>query len=140
MVWPNEHRFSRPRVFGAMCVTVAVLLVVLAFSAEASAGVIVNCDAMLSSEMAVSESPATPCPPMPLTRDNQRVLLHAGVTTGTGGAGSPSTNHGSGTVSAALTSLTTASVELAFSSRLRLCWRAFLPSALEDRFFRPPRV
>jgi len=140
MTCHREHRSCRASGFRAMCVAGAALVVWLVSLGDATAGVIVNCDAVLSGEMAAPQRPVDPQPAMPLIRDRQQPSLPPSVTNNAGGAGSqpPSVGPSAGLAALASEAPTTAQSNLV--SRLTLCSRISLPSPLEDRFFRPPRA
>ena len=128
-----------------LCVAIGAWAVWFSAAADADAGVIVATDLQMMGVqsvggMSASQSPAVPQPVSPLVRDRQQESLLNGTTTNTGGAGSPTPTFGPSTGLVALVSEGPATAQTSLVSRLALASRISLPSPLEDRFFRPPRL
>ena len=122
------------------CVAVAACAVWLASSVDAGAGVIVATDLQSVGGMSAPPTPAAPQPVSPLVGDHEQESLHLGTTNNTQGAGSQAPTNGPGTGLVAVVSQRPATAQNTLISRLALFSRISLPSPLEDRFFRPPRV
>jgi hypothetical protein len=135
----NQNWTSR---LAALARTMCVVLgaaIWFASSADARAGVIVISEAAIG-EMSSPAAPVTPVPADPVVGDLEQASLLLSTTNGTGGAGSHSTTNGPTTGLVAVVTEGHATAQTSLVSRLFPFSRVSLPSPLEDRFFRPPRV
>lgn len=128
-----------------MRVGVAVLAVSFVVASRADAGVMVAGDSEPVARDAIPGGLAgspTPVPDKSSPRINewQGVPLFDGSSPTSGGAGSQTNSGGSSLSVIALVSESPRTAQSSVVSRLALCSRISLPSPLEDRFFRPPRV
>lgn len=121
----------------AVGVALVVYVVWLTSITDARAGVIVAAVSEMS-QGSRSEPPAAPATPA-VSDLEQASLLLSSTNTG-GGAGSQSPTFGPGAGLVALVSEGPATTPKTLVSRLFLFGRLSLPSPLEDRFFRPPRL
>jgi hypothetical protein len=119
----------------SLCVACAVWF---ASGDRANAGVIVATDAWIGS-MSAPQTPVAPEPAKPSLRKLDLASLLSS-TTNTSGAGSPAPSFGPSAGLVALSSDVLVTAPNTLISRLSLFSRLTLPSPLEDRFFRPPRV
>jgi hypothetical protein len=81
-----------------------------------------------------------PEPVAPRFSNLEQASLLLGTTNNTGGAGSQSQSNGPSAGLVAVVSEGVATSQSSLVSRLIAFSRVSLPSPLEDRFFRPPRV
>ncbi|MGH7136037.1 MAG: hypothetical protein ACREHD_09875 [Pirellulales bacterium] len=118
-------------------------------SSAAQAGLIVAADEStgavieggMSGQSAPSDrSPGDRSPADPLAQENESPSLLYGTANSGSGAGSPSPTFGPSAGLVALVSDGPSTAPNTLTSRLSLHSRISLPSPLEDRFFRPPRV
>lgn len=138
---PNERRSRWTKAIRTMCVAAAVLLVSTAVSGEARGGLIVNCDMSVGGDMNAPQHPADDQPLVPQVCERQQyALLFLGTLGDGGGAGSQSPTSSLSTGLIAMISDEPHCDQPPLSSRLALYSRIRLPSPLQDRFFRPPRI
>jgi hypothetical protein len=121
------------------CAAAVACLVWFASIGDVAAGVIVVSDAAIG-ELASSHERPVPEPAKPVVREVELASLLNTTTNNTGGAGSPTPTFGSAAGLVAIVSEAPATSRNGLISRLSLFSRLALPSPLEDRFFRPPRL
>lgn len=107
---------------------------------ELKAGIILECDASMGAEACSSVSPLLPTPAFPLVRHGLHESPLFGAMNETGGAGSQTTTSGASHGLAVLDRDRPVPGPASIASRLYAIGCLWLPSPLEDRFFRPPRV
>jgi len=122
------------------CVAAAACFVWFASSVDAVAGVIVASDTAIGEMGRNSHTRPVPEPAKPLVQELELASLLGTTANNTGGAGSPAPTFGPSTGLVAVVSERPETAQNMLIFRLSLFSRISLPSPLEDRFFRPPRV